>query len=253
MQLKDKVVIVTGGARGMGKEIALRFARERAKVTVCDILDCQQTAGKVEAFGAEALALKSDVTSETDSADMARKTVERFGRIDILVNNAAIFGGIEIKNFIKPFDQISVQEWDKLMAVNLKGIFLCCKAVVPYMKQQGQGKIVNLASTVAYTGTPVFLHYTTSKGGVVSMTRALANSLGQFNINVNAVAPGLTMTEASKSITTPEALQNVLDSQSIKRPTQPQHIAAAVAFLSSEDADQITGQILTVNGGEALC
>lgn len=253
MQLKDKVVIVTGGARGMGQAIAVRFAREGARVTICDIQDCQQTANKVEALGAEALAFNSDVTSETDTADMARKTVERFGRIDVLVNNAAIFGGLEIKNFIKPFDQISVEEWDKLMAVNLKGIFLCCKAVVPYMKQQGQGKIVNLASTVAYTGIPVFLHYTTSKGGVVSMTRALANSLGQFNINVNAVAPGLTITEASKSITTPEAFQNVLDSQSIKRPTQPQHIAAAVAFLSSEDADQITGQILAVNGGEALC
>ena len=178
MQLKDKVVIVTGSARGMGKAIALRFAKEGAKVTVCDILDCKQTADEVKALGAEALALKTDVTSETDTVNMAKKTAERFGGIDVLVNNAAIFGGIENKNFAKPFDQISVEEWDKLIAVNLKGIFLCCKAVVPYMKQQGQGKIVNIASSVAYMGTPIFLHYTTSKGGVVSMTRGLANGTG---------------------------------------------------------------------------
>jgi 3-oxoacyl-[acyl-carrier protein] reductase len=253
MQLKGKVVIVTGSARGMGKAIALRFAKEGAKIIVCDILDCQETADEVGAIGAEVIALKTDVTSETDTVDMAKKTAKRFGRIDVLVNNAAIFGGIENKNFAKPFDQISVLEWDKLIAVNLKGIFLCCKAVVPYMKKQGQGKIVNLASSVAYTGTPIFLHYTTSKGGVVSMTRALANGLGPFNINVNAIAPGLTMTEASKSFTPPETFKSVLDAQALKRPTQPEHIAAAVAFLSSEDADQITGQILGVNGGEALC
>jgi 3-oxoacyl-[acyl-carrier protein] reductase len=253
MQLKDKVVIVTGSARGMGKEIALRFAKEGSKIVVCDILDCKETADALKALGAEVLALKTDVTSETATVELAKKTAERFGRIDVLVNNAAVFGGIENKNFAKPFDQISVQEWDSLMAVNLKGIFLCCKAVLPYMKKQGGGKIVNIASSVAYTGTPIFLHYTTSKGGVISMTRGLANGLGQFNINVNAIAPGLTMTEASTSFTTAEALQSVMAKQALKRHTQPQHIAAAVAFLSSEDADQITGQILGVNGGEALC
>ena len=199
MQLKDKVAIITGSARGLGKEFALRFAKEGAKVTVCDILDCEDTASAVRSMGGEVLALKTDVTSETDTAAMAAKTVERFGRIDILVNNAAMYGGIENKNFARPFEEITIPDWDKMMAVNLKGIFLCCKAVAPYMKKQGQGKIVNIASTVALAGVPIFLHYTTSKGGVISMTKGLARALGEYNINVNAVAPGMTWTEATQT------------------------------------------------------
>jgi len=253
MQLKDKVAIITGGARGMGKEFALRFVREGAKVTVCDILDCETTASEIKALGGEVLALKTDVTSELDTEDMARKTAERFGRIDILVNNAAIFGNLSIKNFIKPFDQIPVDEWDKLMAVNVKGIFLCCKAVVPYMKKQGNGKIINIASTVAYSGSSHFLHYTTSKGGVVSMTRALARGLGEFNINVNAVAPGLAMTESALSMVSNEGFkEGILATQIFKRETKPAHVAGSVVFLASEDADQITGQVLGVNAGEYL-
>jgi 3-oxoacyl-[acyl-carrier protein] reductase len=252
MQLKDKVAIITGSARGMGKEFALRFIREGAKVTLCDILDCESTASEIKAMGGEVLALKTDVTSEKDTEEMARKTAECFGRIDILVNNAALFGNLSMKNFVKPFDQISVDEWDRLMAVNVKGIFLCCKAVVPYMKKQGNGKIVNIASTVAYSGSSHFLHYTTSKGGVVSMTRALARGLGEFNINVNAVAPGLAMTESALSMAGPSLKQSIMASQILKRETQPAHVAGSVVFLASEDADQITGQILGVNAGEHL-
>jgi 3-oxoacyl-[acyl-carrier protein] reductase len=252
MQLKDKVAIITGSARGLGKEFALRFVREGARVTVCDILDCEPTAKEITAAGGEVLALRTDVTREPETLEMARRTVERFGRIDILVNNAAIFGNLEIKNFVKPFDQISADEWDRLMAVNVKGIFLCCKAVVPFMKKQGQGKIINVASTVAYSGSPSFLHYTTSKGAVVSMTRGLARGLGEFNINVNAVAPGLTMTASAQSMTTPELLKEIFAAQVIKRATRPEDIAGSVAFLASADADQITGQILAVNAGEYL-
>jgi NAD(P)-dependent dehydrogenase (short-subunit alcohol dehydrogenase family) len=252
MRLKDKVAIITGSARGMGKEFALRFAKEGAKVTVCDVLDCEPTAKEVRAVGGEVLALKTDVTSETDTVEMARKTAEYFGKIDILVNNAALFGGIEIKNFIKPFDQISVQEWDRLMSVNLKGVFLCCKAVTPYMKKQGFGKIVNIASTVAFHGSAGFLHYTTSKGGVVSMTRGLARGLGEFNINVNAIAPGLTMTESALTMGGPNTARDIQAGQIIKRPTEPKHIAGPLVFLCSEDADQITGEILAVNAGEYL-
>jgi NAD(P)-dependent dehydrogenase (short-subunit alcohol dehydrogenase family) len=252
MQLKDKIAIITGSARGMGKEFALRFVREGAKVTVCDILDCELAAREIRSSGGEVLALKTDVTSEKDTEEMARKTVERFGRIDILVNNAALFGNLSIKNFVKPFDQISVDEWDRLMSVNLKGIFLCCKAVVPFMKKQGKGKIINIASTVAYSGSPHFLHYTTSKGGVVSMTRGLAKGLGEFNINVNAVAPGLAMTESALSMTSPGLMESIMAAQIIKRDTKPAQVAGSVVFLASEDADQITGHILAVNAGEAL-
>jgi 3-oxoacyl-[acyl-carrier protein] reductase len=252
MQLKDKVAIITGAARGLGKEFSLRFVKEGAKVAICDILDCEPTAKEILSQGGEVLSLKTDVTSENETTELAKKTVERFGRIDILVNNAAVYGSIENKNFVRPFDQITVQDWDKMMAVNLKGIFLCCKAVVPYMKQQKAGKIVNIASTVAFAGAPIFLHYTTSKGGVISMTKGLARGLGEFNINVNAVAPGMTWTEATRSSLAGDASDNIFSTQVLKRLTQPYHIAGAVVFLSSADADQITGQTLAVNAGEYL-
>jgi 3-oxoacyl-[acyl-carrier protein] reductase len=252
MQLKNKVAIITGGARGLGKEFALRFVKEGARVTVCDILDCGPTAAEIQTLGGEALALHTDVTSEKDTAEMALKTAERFGKIDILVNNAAIYGGIENKNFVRPFEEITTADWDKMMAVNLKGIFLCCKAVSPYMKKQAQGKIINIASTVALAGVPIFLHYTTSKGGVISMTKGLARALGEYNINVNAVAPGMTWTEATRSSLEGRMADGILSGQVLKRLTQPGHIAGAVVFLASADADQITGQTLAVNAGEYL-
>ena len=252
MQLQNKVAIITGSARGLGKEFALRFVREGARVTICDILDCIDAAREIESAGGEVLALKTDVTSEKDTAEMAARTVERFGRIDILVNNAAIYGGIENKNFVRPFEEISEQDWDRMMAVNLKGIWLCCKAVVPYMKKQGQGKIVNIASTVALAGVPIFLHYTTSKGGVISMTKALARALGEYNINVNAVAPGMTWTQATQSALAGSMADSILATQVLKRLTRPEHIAGSVVFLASNDADQITGQVLAVNAGEYI-
>ena len=253
MRLKDKVAIVTGSARGMGRVFALRFAKEGAKVTVCDILDCRPVADEVKAAGGEALALKTDVTSEKDTAEMAQKTVERFGRIDILVNNAAIIGSIETKDFVKPMEKLTAADWDKILAVNVKGVFLSCQAVIPYMKKQGGGKIVNMASTVAFTGLPHFIHYTSSKGGVVTMTRSLAIALGEFNINVNAVAPGLIMTEAMQATYSQEFYQQLVDTkQLIHKSVEPEDIAAAVLFMASDEADKITGQTLAVNAGEYL-
>jgi 3-oxoacyl-[acyl-carrier protein] reductase len=252
VQLKDKIAIITGSARGIGKEIALRFIQEGARVTVCDIHDCGPTAREIESKGGQVLSLTTDVTRESDTLEMARKTAETFGRIDILVNNAALFGGIEIKNFIKPFDEIEAEEWDRVMAVNLKGIFLCCKAVAPFMKTQGSGKIINIASTVAYSGAAGFLHYTTSKGGVVSMTRALARAMGEFGVNVNALAPGFTTTESALSMGTPDTSREIMSTQILKRPTRPGDIAAAALFLAGLDSHQITGEILAVNAGEYL-
>lgn len=253
MRLENKVAIITGSARGMGRVFALRFAREGAKLTICDILDCGPVAKEIEAIGGEVLALKTDVTSEKDTAEMARKTVDRFGRIDILVNNAAIIGAIEVKDFVKPAEQIVAEDWDRILAVNVKGLFLCCKAVIPYMKKQGNGKIVNIASTVAFTGLPLFLHYSTSKGGVVTMTRGLATALGDFNINVNAVAPGLVMTEAMQAAFSEEYSKQIVETkQLIKKSLQPEDIAGAVVFLASDEADKITGQTLAVNAGEYL-
>jgi len=253
MRLKGKVAIVTGSARGMGRVFALRFAKEGAKLTVCDVLDCQPVAEEIKAAGGEALALKTDVTSEKDAAEMAKKTVERFGRIDILVNNAAVIGTIETKDFVKPVEEIVSADWDRILAVNIKGVFLCSKAVIPYMKKQGGGKIVNMASTVAFSGLPHFIHYSTSKGGIVTMTRGLARALGEFNINVNAVAPGLIMTEAMQGAYTPEFYQElVATKQLIHKNVEPEDVASAVLFLASDEADKITGQTLAVNAGEYL-
>ena len=253
MRLKDKVAIVTGSARGMGRVFALRFAKEGAKLTVCDILDCKPVAEEIKAAGGEVLALKTDVTSEKDTAEMARKTFERFGRIDILVNNAAIIGTIETKDFVKPVEEIVSADWDKILAVNIKGVFLSSKAVIPYMKKQGGGKIVNMASTVAFSGLPHFIHYSTSKGGIVTMTRGLARALGEFNINVNAVAPGLIMTEAMQGAYTPEFYQElVATKQLIRKNVEPEDVANAVLFMASDEADKITGQTLAVNAGEYL-
>jgi len=252
MRLENKVAIVTGSARGMGRVFALRLAREGAKVTICDVLDCGPVAKEIEAIGGEVLALKTDVTSEKDTAAMAQKTVDRFGRIDILVNNAAVIGAIEVKDFAKPVDKIVSADWDRILAVNIKGVFLSSKAVIPYMKKQGGGKIVNMASNVAFTGLPDFIHYSTSKGGVLTMTRGLAWALGEFNINVNAVAPGLVMTEAMQAAFNAEYSKMVVGHQLFKRKIEPEDVTGAVLFLASDEAAMITGQTLAVNGGEYM-
>jgi 3-oxoacyl-[acyl-carrier protein] reductase len=253
MRLKDKVAIITGSARGMGRVFALRFAKEGAKVTVCDILDVGPVAEEIKKAGGEVLALKVDVTSEKETAEMVKKTVERFGRVDILVNNAAIIGTIETKDFVKPVDKIVSADWDKILNVNIKGVFLCSKAVIPYMKKQGGGKIVNMASTVAFSGLPHFIHYTTSKGGVLTMTRSLAWALGEYNINVNAVAPGLIMTESMRGTYSPEFYKElVATKQLIHKNVEPEDVANAVLFMASDEADKITGQTLAVNAGEYL-
>jgi 3-oxoacyl-[acyl-carrier protein] reductase len=253
MRLENKVAIITGSARGMGRVFALRFAKEGAKLTICDVLDCTPVAEEIKALGGEVLALKIDVTSDKDTAAMAQKTVDRFGRIDILVNNAAVIGTIETKDFVKPVEEIVSADWDRILAVNIKGVFLSSKAVIPYMKKQGGGKIVNIASTVAFTGLPHFIHYSTSKGGVVTMTRGLATELGEFNINVNAVAPGLIMTEAMQNAYPPGFYQElVATKQLIHKSIEPEDIANAVLFLASDEADKITGHILTVSAGEYL-
>jgi 3-oxoacyl-[acyl-carrier protein] reductase len=252
MRLKNKVAIITGSARGMGRVFARRFAEEGAKLTVCDVLDCAPVAEEIEALGGEALALKADVASEEDTAAMAQKTFDRFGRIDILVNNAAVIGAIEVKDFAKPVEEIVSADWDRILAVNIKGVFLSSKAVIPYMKKQGGGKIVNMASNVAFTGLPDFIHYSTSKGGVLTMTRGLAWALGEFNINVNAVAPGLVMTEAMQAAFNAKYSEMVVGHQLLKRKIEPEDVAAAVLFLASDEAAMITGQTLAVNGGEYM-
>jgi len=247
--LEGKVAIVTGGARGLGKAFCLRMAAEGAKVVVADILgeEAQQTAEEIRAKGGSAIPLRIDVTSEEDTQRMAAETVKQFGRIDILVNNAAMIYGITRK----PFMEVPVAEWDKLMTVNLKGPFLCCRAVFPQMQKQGKGKIINIASQTAFTGSRNFIHYVTSKGGVIAFTRSLAGEIGEYGIRVNSVAPGFTDTEAARTLTADITKYDVGPTP-LGRLEQPGDLVGAVIFLASDDSDFITGQTLVVDGGRYM-
>ena len=225
------------------------MAEEGAKVVVTDILDkeAQQTAEEIRTKGGSAISLKVDITVEEDTLYMAEKTVKQYGRIDILVNNAAMVYGITRK----PFIEIPLAEWDKLMAVNLRGPFLCCRAVFPQMREQGKGKIINLASETAFTGSRHFAHYVTSKGGILSFTRALADEVGQYGICVNSIAPGFTDTEASGTIIDDIAKYDTSRTP-LGRLEQPGDLVGAILYFASGKSDYITGQCLVVNGGRYM-
>lgn len=249
MKLKDKVAIITGGGRGIGRSYARGFAREGAKVVIAEIIleNARAVAKEIEEEGGEAIPVKTDVSKEQDTREMARLTVEKFGRIDILINNAAIYYGIGMK----PFFAITEEEWDKMMAVNVKGGWMCAKAVFPQMQSQGKGKIINIASGTFFMGLPMLLHYVTSKGAAVGMTRALARELGSHGINVNCISPGFTMSEASKTQpgTPPGLAHQLLSMQSIKRLEEPDDLVGTAVFLASDQSDWITGQTVEVDGG----
>jgi 3-oxoacyl-[acyl-carrier protein] reductase len=248
-RLENKVAIVTGGARGIGKVFCLAMVKEGAKVVIVDILgdEAQQTAEEIRAGGGSALGIKVDVSSEQETLWMAEETRKQFGRIDILINNAAMLGGLGRK----PFYEIPAEEWERLITVNLKGPFLCAKAVFPHMKEQMKGKIVNMASEAAFTGSKGFIHYVTSKGGILSFTRALAAELGQYGICVNSIAPGLTDTEAGRTIID-DITKYDTSLTPLGRLEQPDDLIGALIFLVSDESDFITGQSLVVDGGRYM-
>jgi len=246
--LEGKVVIVTGSARGLGRRYALAFSKEGAKVVVCDILDCGETSEEIKTKGGEVLSLTTDVTSEKSTIDMARQTIKRFGRIDVLVNNAGFYGGIKSKFF----DQITLDEWNKVMATHPIGTFLCCKAVFPFMKTQKAGKIINVASGVVFNASPGVDAYAAAKGAVFIFTRVLARELGQYNINVNAVAPGLVTTEASLGMVDEVALEDFRKTLALRRLQKPEGPVGTVLFLASSLSDDITGQTINVDCGHTM-
>jgi 3-oxoacyl-[acyl-carrier protein] reductase len=247
-RLEDKVAIVTGGGRGLGKVYCLRMAEEGARVVVADILDreVEETVSEIKAKGGTAMAVKADVTSEADTQRMAEETVKEFGRIDILVNNAGYYYGMGRK----PFYEISSEEWDKAMLVNAKGTWLCCKAVFPYMKQQGKGKIVNLSSETVFSPTKTMIHYVASKAAIIGITRVLAGELGQYSICVNAVAPGFTDTAASRTVDSIEKFD--VSSVPLGRVELPEDVVGSVIFFASDDSDYVSGQTLLVDGGRRV-
>lgn len=248
--LEGKVAVVTGSGQGLGRGYAMKLAEMGAKVVVAELNaeKAERVAGEIRTLGKEAIAHVLDVSDEERAQQMASAVMAKWGRIDILVNNAAYFSTI----IRKPFEQISGDEWDLAMRVNLKGTFNCCKAVVPYMKAQQSGAIVNVTSSTVLFGRPLYLHYVTSKAGVIGLTRALSRELGEFGIRVNTLCPGLTLTEVPRTTITEETVTRSIASQSIKRSGAVDDLAKALAFLVSDDAGFITGQLLNVDGGESL-
>ena len=247
MDLKDKVIIITGGGQGIGRAISHQLAEDGARVVIADINEVkgQAVAHDISRQGYHAMFIKTDVTDEPSTEAMATATFDKYGRIDVLINNAAKFAELGTK----PFSQIPVKEWDDVMAVNLKGAWLCCKAVVPYMKEQGGGKIINTSSSAPNTGRPFYLHYVTSKAGIVGLSHGLAREVGEWNINVNAVAYGGITTEIDRKTWNVEQQQDAINRQCIKREPVPEEVVGTVKYLASEDSDFLTGQTIYVNGG----
>lgn len=251
--VKDKVVIVTGGGHGIGKAYCLGFGRAGARVVAADIDGpaAESVAAQVgKESGAQSLALRVDVADEESTQRMAAMTLERFGRIDVLVNNAAIFATIPMNR--GGIEAIDPKEWDRLMAVNLKGLFFCCRAVLPTMRRQKSGKIINIASGTVFSGSAGRIHYVTSKAGVIGFTRTLAREVGGDNIQVNCIAPGSTLSEEAP---TPEIIrmrEAAIGPRALKRLQRPEDLVGTMLFLASGLSDFITGQTVSVDGGQSF-
>jgi NAD(P)-dependent dehydrogenase (short-subunit alcohol dehydrogenase family) len=249
MRLKDKVAIITGAAHGIGKTYARRFAEEGARVVIADIdnQDGESTANAILDSGLSAWARTTDVRDFTSVEGLMQETMKKFGRVDILLNNAAIY--VTQKLWKGPVEELEIGEWDRVLEVNLKGVFLCCKAVVPIMKRQKSGKIINIASGTFFSGSGNMPHYTSAKGGIVALTRVMARQLGEWGVNVNCMTPGSTMSEDNITADVLARREGSIDKRAFRRIETPADIVGTALFLAGPDSDFITGQLLVIEGG----
>jgi len=250
--LEGKVAIITGASRGIGRAFALRFAEEGAKLLLTTT-SLERAAGvvkQIRAKGGEAVAMEADISDEDDTKKIAEKVMQQYGKVDILINNAGVWYGVEAK----PWDAWTVEDWDRIFAVNVRGTWPCCKAIAPLMIKQSRGKIINISShIIRVPDAQFFLAYALSKAAIYTLTQCLARGLGPSGINVNAIGPGYTATEASLGQSgSKETFGRVIAAQSLKRREEPEDVVGAAVFLASKDADFISGQFIIVDGGSVM-
>jgi len=248
-RLKQKTAVITGAAQGIGAAFARAFAAEGANVICADVLASDEIVAEIRAAGGIAVGIKTNVTDDDSLSAMVAEAEAEFSHVDILVNNAAIFSRLKLQHFT----EISQDEWEQMMCVNVRGVWQASKAVLPSMRKAGRGKIINISSGTVHKGPQGQLHYVASKGAVLAMTRSMARELADDNICVNTIVPGLTMTEAVLANPVWEPFRkNLLDAKMIRRDMLPEDLAGAALFLASNDSDFVTGQSINVDGGVYL-
>jgi 3-oxoacyl-[acyl-carrier protein] reductase len=245
--LTDRTVIITGGATGIGQAFAVGCAAQGANVVVADMNAADETVAMIEQLGGRAIAVKVDVADDASTRAMAQAALDRFGRIDGLVNNAAYFREVKLT----PFEDLDPAQWERIFAVNVKGVWQCCKAVMPAMRERGSGAIVNIASVVAVAGQPGYLHYVATKGAVLSMTKGLAKECGPHGVRVNVIAPGFVLTDATRNRPI-EWQQSFLKARALSREQRPDDLVGTALYLLSDLAGFVSGQTLVVDGGHIM-